>query len=42
MLNETVCDLRNVDQAVLMHADIHESAEIDDVPHGSLQDHAGL
>ena len=40
--DELVADLRNMHQAVLMHADIHKSAEIDDVAHRAAQLHAGL
>ncbi len=31
--DEFVAHLRDVDQTVLMDADIHEHAEVDDVPH---------
>ncbi len=42
MLDKLVAHLRNVDQTVLMHADIHEHAEVDDVAHRAGEHHAGL
>ena len=36
MLDKTVRDLGNVHQSVLMDADIHEYAKVDDVTDGSL------
>ena len=36
MLDEPVCHLRDMDQAVLMDPDIHKRAEIDHVPDGAL------
>ena len=42
MLYEPVANLRYVYQSVLMHANVHESAEVDDVPHGSGELHALL
>ena len=40
--DELVAHLRNVHQTVLMHADIHEHAEVDDVAHRAGEHHAGL
>ena len=40
--DEFLSHLGNVHQAVLMNADVHKGAKVDDVPHGSLEDHAGL
>ena len=37
-----VTDLRNVDKAILMDADIHEDTEVDDVADGAGQLHAGF
>ena len=42
MLHELIRKLGNVDETVLMHADIHKGAEVDDVSDGSRQDHIGL
>ena len=38
--DELIADLRDMYESVLMHADIHERAEIDDVAHRSLELHA--
>ena len=42
MLDEAFRHLGNVNKSVLMHADIDECTEVNDVAHGSLQDHADL
>ena len=35
-----ICDLRDMHQPVLMNADIHKRAKVDDIAHGSFQDHS--
>lgn len=42
MLDETVCDLGNVYQPVLMYSDIHEHTEINNIAHCTFKNHAGL
>ena len=42
VLDELVRHLRDVDKSILMHADVHEHAEVDDVAHRAGQHHAGL
>ena len=42
VLHEAVGERRNVDQPVLMDADVHEGAEGRDVGHHPLEHHAGL
>lgn len=42
MLDKTLADLRDVNEAVLMNADVDEHAEVDHVPYGAGEDHAGL
>ena len=42
MLDELAADLGNVHQTVLMNADVHKCAEVDDVAHRTLQGHAFL
>ncbi len=42
MLHIPVRDLGDMHQAVLMDADVHKRAEINDVPHCAGQHHAGL
>ena len=42
VLDELIAHLRDVYQPVLVHADVHEHAEVDDVPHRAGEDHAGL
>ena len=42
MLDEAVGHAGDVNQAVLMHADVHEGAEVNDVAHGAGEFHAGL
>src|SRR5699024_11365729 len=37
-----ICQLGNMHQPVLMDADIHKSPEVNDIAHGSLEDHALL
>jgi hypothetical protein len=41
ILDEAIGDLGNVNQPVLVHADVHESAERRHVGHRALQAHAG-
>ena len=40
--NELVSHLGDVNQAVLVDADVHKGAEVDDVANGARQHHAGL
>ena len=40
--DEAVADLGNMHQAVLMNAQVHKSAEVDDVAHGAREFHTGL
>ena len=42
MLHEAIGQLGDVDQAILVHADVHERAEVDHVAHGALELHAHL
>ncbi len=42
VLHPAVCHLGNVDQAVLVNADVHKYAEVDDIAHGAQEHHAGL
>ena len=42
MTQTTVADLRDVDQTVLVDADIHKDTEINDVADSAGQHHAGL
>ena len=42
MIQPAVGDLRNMDQPVLMDADIDERAEINHIADRALQFHAGL
>ena len=42
MVQAPVADLGNMHQAVLMDADVHENAEVNDVAHRAGQLHAGL
>jgi hypothetical protein len=42
VLDEFVGDCRDVHQAVLMHADIDEGAEVGDVGDDAFEDHARL
>ena len=41
MFDIPVGDLADVDETVLMHADVHERAEVDDVADGAGHHHAG-
>ena len=42
MLDIAVGDLGDVHQSVLMDTDIHEHTKVNDITHGSFQNHAGL
>ena len=42
MLEELVRHLGDVDQSVLVDADVHKDAEVDDISHRPGQDHTGL
>ena len=42
VLDEFAADLRDMHKAVLMNADVHKDAEVNDVAHRPAQDHAGL
>ena len=40
MFDEFLAHLGNMDQAILMHTDIHKSTEVNDIADSSLEDHA--
>ena len=42
VLDEPAAHLRDVDQTVLMDADVHEHAEVDDIADGAGEHHTGL
>ena len=42
VLDKAVADFRDMHQAVLVYADVHKSAEVNDIAHGARQLHAGL
>ena len=42
VLDKLVGNLGDVDEAVLMDADIHKDAKVDNIAHGACEHHAGL
>ena len=40
MFDEFLAHLGNMDQAILMHTDIHKSTEVNNIADSSLEDHA--
>ena len=42
MLDEPVADLGNMHQTILVHAQVHKGAEVDDVAHRAGELHARL